>query len=109
MLYQDRDLLRRPTVSKANPPTANSAKVAGSGVVTAVSLILVVTRPPVSEEAGSRVIANELVTVKVELDPVKFAPWELNATDDDGSVGLLAEFMERLPESSDPSRAILEE
>ena len=101
--------MRRPTVSNANPPTANSARVAGSGVVTAVSLRLVVTKPPVSEEAGSRVIANELVTVKVELDPVKFTPWELNATDEEGSVGLLAEFMERLPESSDPSNVILDE
>ena len=106
---QARFLLRRALASSARPPTANSASVAGSGVVTDVVPKFVVKRPPVSEELGSSVIANELVTVKVELDPVKFIPGELNATEDDGVVGLLAEFMGRLPESCDPSNAELAE
>lgn len=62
-----------------------------------------VKRPPVSEELGSSVRASELVTVKVALDPVKFMPEELNATEDEGIIGLLAEFMGRLPESCRPS------
>lgn len=102
-------MLRRPTASNAKPPTANNPKVAGSGVVTAVAFKFVVNRPPVSEEVGSSVRANELVTVKVELDPVKFMPRELNGTEDEGVIGLLAKFMGRLPESSDPSNAELEE
>ena len=102
LLYQDRNLLRRPTASKANPPTANNPKVAGSGVVTAVVSKFVVRRPPVSEEPGARVSANELVTVNVMLELVKFMPGELNGTEEEGVTGLVAEFMERLPESSDP-------
>ena len=47
-------MLRRPTASRASPPTANRAKVAGSGVVTEVLLIFVVKLPDVSEAVGLR-------------------------------------------------------
>lgn len=96
---QMRDLRRRPTVSKANPPTANRANVAGSGVVTEVLLMLVTKLLTFNDVAGLIAKVIVLITVNSPLNGERLAPTELYATADDGDTGVSAEFNPSGPES----------
>ena len=74
---QFRDRFRRPAASKASPPNANRAKVAGSGVGTAVLLILVTKLPEFSDELGLIESVIVLIMVNCPLKAARLAPTEL--------------------------------
>ena len=92
-------MLRRPAASNANPPTANKANVAGSGVGTAVLLMFVVKPPEVSDAPGLMERLIVLIRVNSPLNAAKLAPTELYAMDEEGEVGEDIEFSPIAPES----------